>query len=136
MPEPSRLVKLEQLPDIATGNKVRFLGCVHIYDANTARLTLRTHYPATDKRSATAVISIDNLLETVQRELLEVGAWLNIIGYVRPMSEAKRSNGPTQEVFVEATMMWPAGAVKLDRYEVALQELQNTSTVILQNSSS
>lgn len=134
MPEPSRLVKLEQLPDVATGDKVRFLGCVHVYDAKTARLTLRTHYPATAKRSVAAVVSIDNLLETVKYELLEVGAWLNVIGYIRPMPGAERSKGLFQVVFVEATMMWPAGAVKLDRYDVAVQELQETSTVITQNS--
>jgi hypothetical protein len=109
---------------------------VHAYDGNTARLTIRTRYPATSKDSPTAVVSVQSMLETTKHELLEVGAWLNIIGYVSedPIKaagkETKRVKRNPRAVFVEAVMIWSAGAIKLDVYESAVKELQQTAAVI------
>lgn len=81
------------------------------------------------------MVNIENVLENVNHELLQVGSWLNIIGYVRTLPIA-RERGPkcskaiskpeasNPEAVVEATMIWSAGAIKLDKYQSAAREYQ------------
>lgn len=100
-------------------------------------MTLRERYPAAAKDAPTAFVSAEDILETLNHELLEVGSWLNIMGYLRPFpevasavteAEAKRLKRKARKaVFVEATMVWSAGAVRLEKYEAALIELQEAS---------
>ncbi|GAB1737453.1 hypothetical protein NU219Hw_g1593t1 [Hortaea werneckii] len=134
-PRPSRLVKLNQLQDLDLGAKIRFLGCVHSYDGQSACLTLHDRYPATANKTPTAVVSIGNLLESLNHELIAVGSWINVIGYLRPLPEsvvfpadAKRSRGAKHYsqpvVFVESSMIWSAGSVRTEKYDAALTELQ------------
>ncbi|KAK3707838.1 hypothetical protein LTR37_011840 [Vermiconidia calcicola] len=137
MPEPSQLVLLEQLPSIKAGTKIRFLACVHAYSLKQGKLILRDRYPTTTPGAPTAVVSITNVLENTNRELLEVGAWMNVVGYVTKSSvptEAalvaskqdryQRTTKPLEPTSVEATMLWSAGAVKLDRYKSAVRGYQ------------
>lgn len=83
------------------------------------------------------MVSVETLLKTLGHEVVEVGAWLNVIGYIRPSlldnSEAvagkqkvkQRSREPVHAaVSVEASMIWPAGAIRLEKYNAALEELQ------------
>ncbi|KAK5120643.1 hypothetical protein LTR85_006001 [Meristemomyces frigidus] len=125
MPGPSRLMKLDQLHGTELGTK-------------TARVIVRDRYPATAKDVPTAVVSMQNVLESMKHELLEVGSWLNVMGYIRmapgnaDTSEdgaAKRSRRKTQQnfTFVDATMIWSAGAVRVEKYNDALTDLQRAS---------
>ncbi|KAI7277834.1 hypothetical protein KC345_g6393 [Hortaea werneckii] len=134
-PRPSRLVKLDQLHHIDSGTKVRFLGCVHAHDAQSACLTLHDRYPATANGTPTALVSIENLLESLNHELIAVGSWINVIGYLRPLPKAvvrstdeksSRSAGRHLQpvVFVESSMIWSAGSVRTEKYDAALTELQ------------
>ncbi|KAK4541491.1 hypothetical protein LTR36_007937 [Oleoguttula mirabilis] len=120
------------------GTKVRFLGCAHAYDGQTARLIIRDRYPATAKDVPTAIVSVQNLLEIMNHELVEVGAWLNIMGYVRALPElvdtpadagVKRSRRKAlhHTTFVEATMIWSAGVIMVDKYNDVLTDLQRAS---------
>ncbi|RMY93616.1 hypothetical protein D0862_09159 [Hortaea werneckii] len=134
-PRPSRLVKLNQLQDLDLGAKIRFLGCVHSYDGQSACLTLHDRYPATANNTPTAVVSVGNLLESLNHELIAVGSWINVIGYLRSLPEsdvlsadgkcsrcAKHYSQPV--VFVESSMIWSAGSVRTEKYDAALTELQ------------
>lgn len=83
----------------------------------------------------TAIVNVDNVLETMKHDLLEVGAWLNIVGYVERTSEVARPArpqnaeiNPPAATHVTATMIWSAGAIKLDRYEAAVQGYQKPLT--------
>ncbi|RMY87948.1 hypothetical protein D0864_00455 [Hortaea werneckii] len=134
-PRPSRLVKLDQLKHIDLGTKVRFLGCVHAYHGQSACLTLHDRYPATANGTPSALVSIENLLESLNYELIAVGSWINVIGYLRPLPEpivrsadentsrnARRHSQPV--VFIESSMIWSAGSVRMEKYDAALTELQ------------
>lgn len=56
------------------------------------------------------------MLETVTSEELRVGAWINVIGYVRRPTEQP------SDVYVEAVMVFSAGAIKLGEYERILHD--------------
>ncbi|KAK0660586.1 hypothetical protein DIS24_g3132 [Lasiodiplodia hormozganensis] len=122
----SRLVFLSDLKRTRAGEKVRFLGCVECYDVCTATLTLKHAYPANP--STIAHVNIEHVLESVNRDDLEIGAWLNIIGTVAPpTTSAKQRSKMTQRetaadsVHVLATLLWNAGDIQLDAYEKAVE---------------
>ncbi|KAL1627414.1 hypothetical protein SLS54_002339 [Diplodia seriata] len=122
-PTPSRLVFLSDLPRMGAGDKARFLGCVDSYDARTGTLILKHAYPT--KPSVIARVNIDHVLESVKCTDLEVGAWLNIVGYVRSPPPNRRSQMAQKKnvadgVYVQAIMLWTAGDIKLDNYEKAV----------------
>ncbi len=98
-------------------------------------IVLRDKHPVTNSTAPTAVVNIENILENINHELLQVGSWVNIMGYVRtsPADAARRSKSSrdvpkpkeaSQSTVVEATMIWSAGAIKLDKYKSATQEYQ------------
>jgi len=70
-------------------------------------------------------------------ELLEVGSWVNIIGYIRTVPEVpavttevkdkRLRRKALQATFVEATMLWSASIIRLEKYDAALAELQKAS---------
>jgi hypothetical protein len=76
-------------------------------------------------------VNVDIVLETLKSAVLEVDAWVNVIGYVtskKPLVkfsgevEEEQSSEPVANVtYVQAIVLWEAVAVKLDAYEKALQ---------------
>ncbi|KAF2704748.1 hypothetical protein K504DRAFT_389425 [Pleomassaria siparia CBS 279.74] len=116
-PLPSTLVLLSALPTCTPGQKVRFLGCVEEYDVATATLRLKHDYPSSDAPKI-ASLNIDHVLQTIKRTELEVGAWINIIGYV----ERRKDKG----IFVQAITVWGAGNVDINAYEKAIDTRNDT----------
>jgi hypothetical protein len=105
---------------------------VDSYNTSTATLLLKDRFPA--GTSSTAV-NVANIIDALNVELIQVGAWVNTIGYVR---ESGRQITVTGSKFtmhsdlgpvtaVDAVIMWSAGAVKLDAYETAVRDLQATN---------
>lgn len=100
---------------------------------------LRDKYPSAHSDLPTVVANIENVLETIDHELLQVGSWLNIVGYtgqpqvarerrpkcLKPGVKPEASGAP---VVVEATMIWSAGSIKVDAYKSAAQEYQKLAT--------
>lgn len=108
---------------------------VHSHHPSEAKIVLRDKYPITTNTAPTAVVIIENLLGNINHELLQVGSWVNIVGYVRasPIDAVRRSKSSKQAVkpkdanhptMVDATTMWSAGAIKLDKYKSATQDYQ------------
>lgn len=62
-------------------------------------------------------------------EELRVGAWINVVGYVRDATRLPLNTedgvSKTRRVYVEAIMIFPAGAVALGEYERILREARN-----------
>ncbi|ORY03028.1 CST complex subunit Ten1 [Clohesyomyces aquaticus] len=106
-PPPSRLVLLSALDTCAKGDKVRFLGCVDEYVVEDATLCLKHRYPASAPPK-TARVNVRHVLESVKARELDVGSWLNVIGYVELRKEAG--------IFVQAVAVWDAGDVDLEAY--------------------
>lgn len=61
-------------------------------------------------------VDINAVLETVTSEELRVGAWVNVLGYVR------RSMTDGETIYVEAVVVFPAGAIALGEYERILHD--------------
>ncbi|KAI9805755.1 MAG: hypothetical protein M1833_005248 [Piccolia ochrophora] len=121
-PVPAKIVFLSELPDVPTGDKVRFLGC------GTVALQHVTDEPYTPSR-VTAQVNLDLVLETVGRTATQIGEWVNVMGYVQKSSDPpsvskvlKRSKAGEKIVAVQAIMLWSAGAVQLDDYERTLRQ--------------
>lgn len=137
-PLPTTLTFLSSLPTSPTGSKVRFLGCVTHYTLSNATLSLQHSYPASQAGTVVALVDASLLLEGLKRENTQVGAWVNIIGYVEGVygkrEEVKKKSksggegiatGSDMEpvkVRIKAVVMWSAGSLKLGAYEAALEE--------------
>ncbi|KAH6621930.1 CST complex subunit Ten1 [Boeremia exigua] len=110
-PVASNLVLLSDLETTAQGTKVRFLGCVDEYVVQTATLRLKHNYPAAS-HAVIANVDVVHVLERIKTHEMEVGTWINVIGYV----ERRKERG----VFVQAIAIWSAGNVDVGAYERAV----------------
>ena len=62
-------------------------------------------------------------------ECFEIGAWINVIGYVKVSASADRkrksadntANDNGQKVLVVAIWVWTAGAIRINDYEKILE---------------
>ena len=98
---------------------------VHEYHGFNGQLLLRNQYPTSTTDVPTALVNIDKVLSRDQRDLLEVGAWLNVIGNVEWTSKSRVTGSPSKtQTVVTATMIWSAGAIKLEDYEAAVKDYQ------------
>jgi len=83
------------------------------YVVKTATLRMKHDYPHS-AASKVANVNIELVLEAVQRTAVDVGSWINVIGYV----ERRKEEG----IFVQAVAVWDAGNVDLDAYERAVEK--------------
>ena len=87
-------------------------------------LVLRHDYPRDSPNQTLAFVDIEHLLESIKISDMEKGAWVNLIGYKTPAQpKSYQAQGVMQKerhVYLQAVMLWSAGAVKLDAYEMAL----------------
>lgn len=163
-PRPSTRVFLCDLPSLATDTKVRFLGWyvqamvmlgIHLtltvsvrqYDVSTGNLILEHNYPRRKTEPEFVSVDINAVLQDVTSEELRVGAWLNVLGYVRDSStptpsfsssqfSSQQSNAASEAmtalvrvsprpVYIDAVMVFPAGAIALGEYERILRNAQD-----------
>jgi hypothetical protein len=147
-PEASQLMLLSQLSSAAPGTKVRILGwfvyfstclfpssfpdlhvqSVDIYDSMSATLHLKDRFASTTAKSTSgsASVNVAYVLDGLNFELTQVGAWVNVVGYVRNSAD-ERSHPGQMSCLVDAVVIWSAGAIKLDEYEAAVRDLQATT---------
>jgi hypothetical protein len=90
---------------------------VNQYNHSSALLHLFHNFPSKSPRYVQ--VDITQLLDTVDHQHLQAGAWLNIIGYVTTASLTTKSK-------VQAIMLWSAGPIHLQQYEDALLARQMT----------
>ena len=104
------------------------------YETKTATLLLKDRF-AGSSDAASVAVSVINIVDALNVELTQVGAWINVIGYVktldspRPVVSAKGLIATDLVLVpeVDAVMIWSAEAVKLDAYEAAIRDLQATN---------
>lgn len=133
-PVPSNLTLLSHLPSHAQGEKVRFLGCVMRYDSQAGVLELQHLYPQSDVR-VLALADVKVIANTLTRENVEVGAWVNVIGYVgeteanaytrkgggrKTKHETTRMKDDHVRVQVDVILLWNAGPLRVQEYEAAV----------------
>ena len=88
------------------------MGSVEQYVVPTATLRLKHNYPWS---SATKIanVNVEHVLESIRRTEVDVGSWINVIGYVERRNE--------KGIFVQAIAVWSAGNVDLDAYQKAVE---------------
>ena len=90
-PVPTHLTFLTSLSSHSIGTKVRFLGCVLAYNAQIGLLELAHAYPPSlSSSNVRAMVDVNIILETMKKEDFEIGAWINVVGYVQG---SKRKGG-------------------------------------------
>ncbi len=83
-----------------------------------------------------ARVNTDHVLESVRLADLQVGSWINIIGYT-----SSRSVNPaypfsvadpavSYEIGVQATVLWNARELDIQNYETALAARKTASTIL------
>lgn len=82
-----------------------------------------------------AKVSIEHVRETLPTLSTMTGTWVNVVGYVLRHGDSEAGEGSMTEVqatemlqkpdrrptWMQATMMWNAGGMNLQEYEVSLQ---------------
>lgn len=153
-PLPSKLTLLSALPSFEFGDKVRFLGwfvgpsiltgpynvfpalanaflSVTSYSTASAELTLHHNFPKTSE--VKAVVDVRLLLAKLKSEQTSIGQWVNVIGYIAvlpPGPTAKSLKQPKTGdtiVHIQALMLWSAGPLDVNRYEVCLADMEKTN---------
>jgi hypothetical protein len=94
---------------------------VEEYVVKTATLRLKHAYPASAK-SMLANVDLVHVLERIQGRDMDVGAWVNVIGYV----ERRKEKG----VFVQAIAVWNAGDVDLEAYQRAVEQKTRAGRIL------
>ncbi|KAK4657947.1 hypothetical protein QC762_202430 [Podospora pseudocomata] len=120
-PLPSQLCLLSSLSQKDIGDKVRFLGCVTSYSTESGVLTLQ--YKGSEDRQLTfASVDVNLVLQSLKAEQTRVGEWVNVIGYVTS-TDSKKLGDTNPVVEVQATLLWSAGPLNLEKYEASVQAL-------------
>ncbi|KAK2744420.1 hypothetical protein FQN57_004317 [Myotisia sp. PD_48] len=165
---PSKLVFLSQLSTEHVGSKVRFLGCVSKYDSLVGHLILDHNYTVQNdthrassrtrssksrsrrrRRPPRVAVDINALLEVLTSSHLQVGSWLEIIGYVHADPDAltdaqtgsvtkqlARDSGGSmvrdsvKSIYVQATMILPADSVRIGQFERVVRDVQEVGSWI------
>lgn len=78
----------------------------------TATLRLKHNYPVLAD-PVIAYLDIEHVLERAKNSDVDVGTWLNVIGYVQNIEHST--------VSVQAILIWDAGNVDLEAYQNAIQ---------------
>ncbi|KAJ5157417.1 uncharacterized protein N7482_008517 [Penicillium canariense] len=147
-PRPSTRAFLCDLSSLPADSKIRFLGCVRQYDVKTGHLILEHNYPRSRKEPCSVSVDVNAVLEDLTSEELRVGAWLNVLGYVRDsttptpsfcssqLDSSQQSIGASEivnipvkvaprPVYIDAVMVFPAGAIAVGEYERILRNAQD-----------
>jgi hypothetical protein len=111
------------------------------YDESTGLLLVEHVYPKTCSLTPRAHVDVNLVLETTDRKLVESGAWVNVMGYVKQVSAASFLTGnvvvPGKEhrairqveqgkplPLVQAVLLWSAGTTRVEEYETTLRGFQ------------
>ena len=79
-----------------------------------------------------ALVDIQLLLETLKRDDIQIGEWVNIIGYVQEDAKEEGRESAAEKGFVQikvqAIILWSAGRINLREYEKGLMGRLKTDT--------
>ena len=95
------------------------------YDVSRGTLVVEHAYPQNTLAPLRTTVDVNLVLETLPTQHLEIGGWLNVIGYVRRNQSkvGKRSFG--EVIVIQALLLWSAGPIKVGEYERALSRRKN-----------
>ncbi|KAK3898579.1 CST complex subunit Ten1 [Staphylotrichum tortipilum] len=136
-PRPSQLCLLSDLPRKQVGDKMRFLGCVESYSPMSGILTLEHRLPD-ETHPALALVDVKLVLESMRSDQTRKGEWVNVIGYITEIPPLADDGGLSHggpRIHAQAVLLWSAGPVDIQRYELSVKALDQTNGVNNANSS-
>jgi hypothetical protein len=156
-PVASKFVFLKDVATLPPNTKVRLLGWYaspgvesslatnsrsSIVDHDTAKgqIILEHAYPKNAKPSPHMLVDIDLVLESIEPSILSTGSWINVIGYTRSTqrgvrkSKAKLRQPEDESSFLQAVLVWTAGALKITDYEITLEEQRSAQKKFISKS--
>lgn len=116
------------------------------YDISVGHLILEHNYPRNGAELSVVSVDVNAIIEDLTAEVLRVGSWVNVLGYVRDSAspavsfsssqlDSQQSDGdvnstmpvkvPSRPVYIDAVMVFPAGAIALGEYERILRHSQD-----------
>lgn len=129
---PSRLVLLRELKALEPGTKVRFLGCIENFQIGSDIATFSCKSESARKPSV-AIVNLEAVLGTVPSAALDIGSWMNIVGYIAENADAPSVERPANRnetktrnkaPYVQALMGWSAGDIDVVEYENVVRSLR------------
>jgi hypothetical protein len=90
-------------------------------------LTLKHHYPPESTKPAKTTVDINLLLESIKSTDIEIGAWINVLGYVTWSTHANKTRVASVEKksgkallrrsLVKPLLIHSAGSIDVGKYE-------------------
>lgn len=132
--------RVKRTTNSISGNSVRQ------YDISVGHLILEHNYPRNRAEPSVVSVDVNAILEDLTAEVLRVGSWVNVLGYVRDSAspaisfsssqlDSQQLDGdmgtmtpakvPPRPVYIDAVMAFPAGAIALGEYERILRNSQD-----------
>ncbi|KAK5454106.1 hypothetical protein LTS15_006106 [Exophiala xenobiotica] len=139
-PVASKFVFLKDVATLPPNTKVRLLGCIVDHDTAKGQIILEHAYPKNAKPIPHVLVDIDLVLESIEPSILSTGSWINVIGYTRSTqrgvrkSKAKLRQPEDESSFLQAVLVWTAGALKITDYEITLEEQRSAQKKLISKS--
>ncbi|KAK5312609.1 hypothetical protein LTR93_011271 [Exophiala xenobiotica] len=139
-PVASKFVFLKDVATLPPNTKVRLLGCIVDHDTAKGQIILEHAYPKNAKPIPHVLVDIDLVLESIEPSILSTGSWINVIGYTRPTqrgvrkSKARLRQPADESSFLQAVLVWTAGALKITDYEIRLEEQRSAQKNLISKS--
>jgi hypothetical protein len=103
------------------------LSSITSYSIKTAVLTLEHNFPLGNR--ARVFVDIKLLVTTVKSNEIQIGEWVNVMGYVQPQNEHKPTSSD-QHVEIQAIVLWSSGPFNIERYEKSLEKRKDDKVLV------
>lgn len=87
---------------------------------------LKIEHCSSPNANVSASVDVHLVLEKLGSEQTRIGEWVNVIGYVSSIANAPSrggSNAKASTVHIQALLLWSAGPVDIQQYQLSVQEL-------------
>ncbi|GAM91005.1 hypothetical protein ANO11243_090520 [Dothideomycetidae sp. 11243] len=121
---PSRLVLLRELKALEPGTKNFQIG------SDIATFSCKSE---SARKPSVAIVNLEAVLGTVPSAALDIGSWMNIVGYIAENADAPSVERPANRnetktrnkaPYVQALMGWSAGDIDVVEYENVVRSLR------------
>ncbi|KAK4177693.1 telomere capping, CST complex subunit-domain-containing protein [Triangularia setosa] len=101
--------------------KLTLVTSVTSYSTESGVLTLQ-YRGCEDSQLSFALIDVNLVLQSLGGEQTRIGEWVNVIGYVTS-TDSRKLDDTNPVVEVQATLLWSAGPLNLQKYEASVKVL-------------
>ena len=92
------------------------------YSLTTGTLALE-HRVSGETHPVEALVDVNCVRASLGTDQTRFGEWVNVVGYITQTSGQKASSSAKQMVEVQATLVWSAGPLNLQTYELSVRAL-------------